>query len=169
MQSSRYYLVSSLPLLRFGKNPAMPTQDFLPECKKWMSPQEYRVLQKADIDSSKVLVDTNPILTQWRMQDSFLRDDLSRARHIAQNTSGEKLPVSMLSVFAQETPLLMEKEFARKQWYVLDELELGHYFDINILIVYFLKLQILERFATFNKDEGMKVFNSACEVVYGQE
>jgi len=130
---------------------------------------EFQVLEKADIDSSRTPVRLNCTLAQWRKIDSSLRDDLNQARQIAQNAPGEKLPVSMMSIFAQETPLLMEKEFARKQWGILDELELRHYFDLNVLIIYFLKLQILERFAAFNKDEGMKVFNSVCEVIYGQE
>ncbi len=166
MQSKYYYLISSLPLLQFAAKPEIEIKKFLSECEKWVGPLELWALRRASIDSSTIPCQRNQTLMRWREADSCLRDDLSKAREITQNSQGEKLPASMASVFAQATPLLMEKEFARKQWIMLDELESGHYFDTDMLIVYFLKLQILERFAAFNKDEGMQVFKSVCEVAY---
>lgn len=166
MQNKYYYLVSSLPLLQFDDKPGIIKKEFLSECGKWVNLPEFKILQAVDIDSFKMPSGNKQIIRQWKKLDSSLRDDLSKARRIRQDADDEKLPASMLSVFDKETPFLMEKEFARKQWVILDELELGHYFDINILIIYFLKLQILERFATFNKDEGMRVFKEACEVIY---
>ena len=172
MQSKYYYLVSSLPSLQFNERPGILKEEFLSECGKWVDLPEFKILQGVDTDSAKTPFNSKQILRQWKMFDISLRDDLSIARKIIQDATNEKLPDSMLSVFNKETPFLMEKEFARKQWVMLDELELGHYFDINILIVYFLKLQILERFAVFNKDEGMRAFQgvceTTCEVTHGQ-
>ncbi len=164
MQNKYYYLVSSLPLLQFDEKSGILKKEFLSECGKWLSPPEFNILKTVDIDSSKIPSNNKQILRQWKMFDSSLRDDLSKARQITQGAIDERLPASMLSVFNKETPFLMEKELARKQWVMLDELESGSYFDMNILIIYFLKLQILERFAAFNKDEGVRVFESACEV-----
>jgi len=167
MQSKYYYLVSSLPLLQFDEKPTILIKEFLAECGKWVNLPELNILQGVNIDSSKMPFDNKQILKAWKAFDTCLRDDLSKARQIRQDSPDERLPDSMLSVFNQETPFLMEREFARRQWSMLDELELGCYFDINVLIIYFLKLQILERFAIFNKDEGMRVFKEACEVAYG--
>jgi len=163
MQNRYYYLVSSLPLLQFDEKPGILKKEFLAECAKWLSPPEFSILRAVDMDSSRIPFTSKQILIKWKSIDSSLREDLSKAREITQGASDERLPASMLSVFDKETPFLMEKELARKQWVMLDELELGHYFDMNILIIYFLKLQILERFADFNKDEGMRVFESVCE------
>ena len=166
MLNKYYYLVSSLPLLLFDEKPGILKKEFLEECGKWVSLPEFTILQRADINSAMMLFDNQRILRQWKKLDSCLRGDLSKARKIRQKTPEEKLPDSMVSVFKQETPLLMERELAKKEWSILDELTLGCYFDINILIIYFLKLQILERFEMFNKDEGMRVFKEACEVIY---
>jgi hypothetical protein len=164
MQNKYYYLVSSLPLLQFDEKPGILKKEFLSECGKWLSLPEFNILKRVDIDSSNIPSNNKLILRQWKEFDSFLRDDLSKARQITQGMIDERLPASMLSVFDKETPFLMEKELARKQWVMLDELESGNYFDMNILIIYFLKLQILERFAAFDKDEGARVFESTCEV-----
>ncbi len=164
MLNKYYYLVSSLPLLRFDEKPDILKKEFLAECGKWLSPPEFNILNTVDMDSSRIPFTNKQILIKWKSMDFSLREDLSKAREITQGASDERLPASMLSIFDKETPFLMEKELARKQWAMLDVLELGNYFDMNVLIIYFLKLQILERFADFNKDEGMRVFKDACEV-----
>jgi hypothetical protein len=41
----------------------------------------------------------------------------------------------------------------------LDELESGHYFDIDKILVYALRLQILERKALFDEQKGREMFD----------
>lgn len=48
---------------------------------------------------------------------------------------------------AHRNPSILEAErmLDGERWCMLDELSLGHYFDIDFLIVYALKILILER------------------------
>ena len=51
-----------------------------------------------------------------------------------------------------------EKLLDRTSWQFLDELEQGHYYDLEFLMVYGLKLKILERhqeYATSKGREGL--------------
>lgn len=166
MRNKYYYLVTALPYLRLEEKPAVSGESFLSECAKWLSPSDFALLESAGTADPPAPSNGNRILKEWRSLDASFRRDLSAARRIRQQASGERLPVSVASVFSKATPLLMEKEIAAKRWAILDGLEYGRYFDIDFLIIYFLKLRILERLISFNRDEGIKVFDDACEVQY---
>ena len=45
------------------------------------------------------------------------------------------------------------------RWEKLDGLSVGHYFDIDWLVVYMLKLLVLERNGKMTKEEGAERFN----------
>jgi hypothetical protein len=60
--------------------------------------------------------------------------------------------------FGQESPLQAEELLNRARWSYLDELEVGHYFDIEKILVYALRLQILARKALFEEDKGVEMF-----------
>jgi hypothetical protein len=61
--------------------------------------------------------------------------------------------------FNQESPLAAEEVLERARWAVLEELEVGHYFDLQKLLVYGLKISILERKSQFDMDSGLENFN----------
>ncbi len=167
MQNRYYYLVSSLPHLEFGTKPVISKQAFFAECGKWLSQKDLNLLQTADKDILENTPAQPEVLKEWGRADKSLREDLSIAREAKKRSSSEKPPEFAASIFDKENPLLMETEFERKRWAMLDELEFGCYFDVNILVIYLLKLKILERLGMFNKDEGIKAFDNACEVAYG--
>jgi len=60
--------------------------------------------------------------------------------------------------FVQESPLQAEDTLNRARWSYLDDLEVGHYFDIEKILVYALRLQILERKALFDEEKGREMF-----------
>ena len=53
----------------------------------------------------------------------------------------------------------------RHRWSLLDDFEVGHYFDIERLIIYYLKLQILWRKQQFNREDGTNVFERTYNTV----
>jgi hypothetical protein len=61
--------------------------------------------------------------------------------------------------FSQESPLQAEELLNRARWNFLDDLEVGHYFDIEMILVYALRLQILERKALFDEEKGREMFD----------
>ncbi len=99
----------------------------------------------------------------WKRFNRTLEEDLAKAR------SGEKVSYKGTSelineIMEQENPLLKEKIFEKIRWSFLEEMSAKVHFDINWLAFYFLKLQILERLSTFNKDRGEAIFYEICEV-----
>ena len=60
----------------------------------------------------------------------------------------------------QESPVESELSLDRLRWERIEALSKGHYFDIDYLITYALKLQLLERWERINSEGGMKVLQT---------
>jgi len=61
-------------------------------------------------------------------------------------------------------PLEAESLLNRARWQFLEQLEVGHYFDVERLVVYSLKLQLLERIALYDREKGRERF----EEIFGK-
>ncbi|MBU2265452.1 MAG: DUF2764 domain-containing protein, partial [Candidatus Omnitrophica bacterium] len=62
-------------------------------------------------------------------------------------------------VVDNSSPLEAERKLLLLRWNFIQEQESGHHFDLTWLILYFLKLQILERLFSFDKDKGLVLFD----------
>jgi hypothetical protein len=60
-----------------------------------------------------------------------------------------------------EDPLEGELSIEREKWSFLERLETGHFFDLEALVAYALKLQILERRALFEAERGETSYKTA--------
>ena len=69
-------------------------------------------------------------------------------------------------IIAQIDPLQREIMLAQKKITFLEDLEQGHDFDFEAVIVYYLKLVIMQRIQSFDKEKGRQVFEHLCEVKY---
>jgi len=161
-----YYLVASLPHLEFEKAPPIEKAVFWEECRKWLSPRDIKTLQSAEIFASEKDEGDVKVVSDWKTFDSKLRRLLSEER--AGNKMIDNSPISFAleDVLQDGTPLQKEIKYEKVRWDFLNEESKQHFFDINWLTVYFLKLQILDRLEMFNKDKGEKVFYNLCEVNY---
>lgn len=66
------------------------------------------------------------------------------------------------------TPLEKEIQLMQLQWKKLEELATGHHFDLDALIIYKLKLMILDRWWTFDEEKGFRHFNQVIQAAsYG--
>jgi len=167
MINKYYYLVSSLPYLKLGQENLVSSEVFLPECKKWLSKKDIEVLSGASLGDFTVTLEDGPVLRAWKEFDFALRTELASARRVIKHGSNEKPGLMAKRALDEATPLLMEQALARIRWSRLDELEAGNFFDVNFLVLYFLKLQIIERLKLFDKANGEKMFQGVCEVNYG--
>ena len=166
MVNKYYYLVSSLPYLRFAQQPPVSREYFLLECNKWLSMHDMDILSAASINDFSVSANDLFIIKQWKEFDSGLRKELALARNSIKHNRHEKPGPLAKIVLEASNPLLMEQAFERIRWDFLDSLETGNFFDLNFLTVYFLKIQILERLQMFDREEGKKIFESMCEATY---
>ena len=61
-----YYLIASLPLLKFTEAPLMTRENFMAEAEKWLSREDFIILANADInDFSEDKKDTS-LLKEWK-------------------------------------------------------------------------------------------------------
>jgi len=168
---SRYYFtVASLPLLRLEEPPELTLERFLEMCEPWLSPSDYRMVLEARLDDPADGGTASQVLRQWRAWERALRNALVliRAQRLDQDPFEhltEAPYVFGVAALAQEAlaagnPLEAEETLLRARWSILEELESGHFFDADRLVVYSLKLQLLQRRALLEAERGRERFGS---------
>jgi len=161
-----YYLVASLPSLDFKDSPRVGKDVFLRECGKWLSPRDMETIRAAKISYSEKNENDAKIISTWKMFDEELREMLSAERFGRKRGEQHQSARALSEALREGTPLEKEIKYEKIRWDFLEEQGKQHFFNIDRLVIYFLKLQILERLSNFNKDEGEKVFYNLCEVNY---
>ena len=159
-----YYLVAQLPILFFDQAPPLGINGFLSESEKWMSGRDYALLVQVDMNQSEAPDGAPGVLDDYMTFETHLRSELALWRR-SRGTEQEYRPMGFaLATVREGTPLEIEKRLLRLRWDYLEEEAHAHHFDLGFLILYFLKLQILRRLSTFDKEEGLKTFQNLCEV-----
>lgn len=168
MGNKYYSLVASLPYLKMGEAPPLSVAGFMDECGKWLSPDDMAALEAAGDPGLRSFHDGSEILERWKEFDSALRKSVALMREARKKGQPFKAPDMLRSIESGETPLIMEKAIEEIRWDFLEDKALGYNFDINWLILYFLKLRIVERLAGFDKEKGEAIFYKLCEVKHEQ-
>lgn len=159
-----YYLIAELPTLFFGKEPSITVEKFLEEARNWMDARDYHILSQVDMNIFMTEKKTDQIYDKFKAFESSLRTDIGSWRE-AQKRDQEYKPASFpVSMIKEGNPLEIEIRFMEMRWQFIDEMGREHHFDLGYLILYYLKLQILQRYFAFNKEQGMKKFQKLCEV-----
>ena len=157
------YLISSLPMLNFSAGAPFSLEDFFSKCKNLIPEEEIEILRGAcqqDIFSLAAVGIAS--LKQWGNFEIALRNELVRARAGRKKIDPLKflrLPdspqaeISHLAMIAYRSTSILEGEKILDQgrWNFLEILSLGHYFDFDYLLIYGLKLKILERWDKIQK------------------
>lgn len=163
------YLVSSLPQLQFGSKPPFSYAEFLRRCADCIPPEEVRLL--ADLAADSNFKSNQPVIKKWLEFERMLRNELVKLRAVRKKIKPEKYLrldsyahpfIYHIALAAYRNPHILEGEklLDRRRWDFLDELEFGHYFDFEYLIIYAYKLLILERWErieTADKETLLKV------------
>lgn len=161
-----YFLVAELPTLFFNKEPEISEAYFLQEAEKWMSPGDFAILSKVDINDY-LLNPKNPhVLRKYQSFERALRTDLAKFRQAQKQKIEYKPQTFSPSLIREGTPLEIEIKLMEIRWDLLEEMQREHHFNLEYLILYYLKLQLLQRYFSFDKEKGMKKFEKLYEVVY---
>jgi Protein of unknown function (DUF2764) len=159
-----YFLVASLPDLSFDRPTPITTKDFLGLCAEHLPAASRRLLAAIDLFQSSASPTRLRILNVWFERERALRNELARLR--AQRLGWDLAPPQRsvrrdaeltavaVRILEHESPRAAEDELDRARWTFLESLEFGHYFDLETLALYGLKLRLLERRAVFNKERG---------------
>lgn len=160
-----YYLAAQLPFLQFDKKPAITKDFFLREAEKWLSEQDFLILSKVDINDFIAGKECfPPALREYKDFEFRLRQEVSLRRKKDFLLLDLEISPPVKEALAGDNPLDVERKLLFLRWKFIEEKELGHYFDLEYLSLYFLKIQILERLFMFDKDKGVQVFDKVCGV-----
>ncbi len=161
---SYYYFVSQLPFLKIDEKPYISSGAFLEEAKKWLSEADFIILSESSINDFNTRGDDTKLLRDYKNFDKVLRNELALIRGALEKKDQYRRSGIMLSEILEGNPLEVEKNLAAFRWRFIEEKEKEHYFDLEFLILYFLKLQITERLFSFDKGEGQANFDNLCKV-----
>lgn len=160
MSGGYYYLVASLPHLQFGAAPRLTPGEFLRRCAAQVSVAHYRILAEAELFQTQPAKTGLALLDRWHEHERALRNALviERAKRLGVTAAGHlrdfqpdpRLAEIARQLLALDSPLAADEELDRARWRLLEELAFGYYFDLETLVVYLLKLRILERRARFD-------------------
>lgn len=170
MSRNYYYFSATLPLLKFGTKPPISDRVFLEQAAVFLSPGDARVIGHARLVPPKEDGLGQPALKEWLEFENSLRNETARYRAKKLNRDpreyfrGDYVPDPSLAVLVaeaagEEDPLQVERRIDLARWEKLEEIELLHYFDLHFLIVYFLKLQLLNKWQAIRDEKGRAVLD----------
>lgn len=111
----------------------------------------------------------NETLRKWVGFETMLRNELvsvraarrkvDPAKHLREDGCPDSVYAAHLAINAYRKPSIIDAEKALDldRWQYLDELAIGHYFDIDSVIIYACKLLILEKWDRIQSAEKAKM------------
>ena len=166
------YLISSLPMLHFGTKPPFSFARFVSMCHSLIPDEDIDMIKTITLDGAYSYKGEQPTLRKWRSFDTALRNELVRIRagrkHIdpSKFLRGEdeaEISINHIAINAVRNPSILEGErmLDQARWHTLDEFSIGHYFDIDILIIYAIKLLMLEKWERMASSDKLKLVEEA--------
>jgi len=160
--SKYYYFVAQLPLLTFGQEYYATREYFLDQSKKWLSDKDFVIISDVNLDDFYLKENDNKVLAKYKKFEKTLREEIFVFRK--NDKQGGTFSSNLKLNLGEGTPLEIEKRLLKLRWEFIESLREGHFFDLEILIIYFLKIQVLERLFTFDREKGAVIFDKLCEV-----
>lgn len=168
-----YYLLSSLPSLDFQVGPPLSYPELMDRSIPWLSQHDLVHFQSARIDIESVPEGRirHPLVRCWCTFEHSLRHELVKIRaerigvpaepYLREHVHKEAITVPFLRQLVEDpSPLKVELALLEARWLFLTDHELDHYFDLTALMIYSLKLQILERKGKFEAGMGRQILES---------
>jgi hypothetical protein len=163
-----YYTIAALPYLSFDVPPPISLEEFLSFCKDTLAETDWEILRQTSLFGEEP--GENELLARWHQWERSFRSELARLRASRLGVDTESIPRIIpesgrvgevaRAALMEGSPAEAEHLILKAFWEVLEELEVNHFFDLERLLVYYLKLQILHLQAQRNREEGVKNFTS---------
>ncbi|MBN2049116.1 MAG: DUF2764 family protein [Spirochaetales bacterium] len=175
-----YFAVGSLPMLFYGGNTGPDRETFLRICEENCTKKDYILLSQASLTPREEKRTRSTVINGWNAWETALRNELVLLRGKGKGKdSGKEVRESdafytdvadlAREAYSQDSPFQAEELLNHARWQRLEELEAGHHFDMEKLLVYYLKLQLNERKASFSKETGKEQFSRIYSDVRNQD
>ncbi|ADQ29517.1 hypothetical protein [Borreliella burgdorferi] len=171
MLDSYYYVLSSLPYIDLKSLKNYSVSDFLNNVEISLSKKDFNFLKellefRVDRDKSRVIDLFLDFEDTIRYTLAALRAEklgLSKDFYL-ESTYFSSYYLSILkNICLKENPFEIELSFDLLKWQFLTDLEVGHEFDFEKLIIYFLKLRLFLRHNLFKEKLGIQNFDNICK------
>jgi hypothetical protein len=161
-----YYTLAALKTIRLGEKLPISEENFLQFAEDTMDAKGYQVLLKCrwGLTEPTGFSFADRILS-W---EKALRLELARARilklpfelsPILKTAPGNySLLEQVRAIVALDSPLEAELSLNQLRWSFLEETGARHYFDLEAMVVYYLKLQLALRQEKFKEELGRDSF-----------
>lgn len=163
-----YFTAASLPLLSLDAKPSITVDSFLSTCELHLTTSDFSVLANSSIkvpESEDALTGVAKVCWDW---EKSLRNELAKLRAAKMSISSDEYLKDGETVFDThriaseafkvDSPLEAEGFLNAARLSFLDSISVGHYFDLNFLVIYYLKLQIFDRVSCFESEAGFKKY-----------
>jgi hypothetical protein len=131
------------------------------EAEKYLSKSSFQNLQNLNLNQihkTEFLNHKSRVVSEFAKFTHALKNEI-RVWLTTQNESDKKAAKNRVEeIFGEGSPLEKEIRIMKYQWDKLEELSIGHFADIEALFTYKLKLMILLRWWSFNKEKGFNKF-----------
>jgi len=153
------YLATSMPTLIWGSDHFISEEDFLSDAEKWMNEADYRALVST-LSNKFEANEAKGIYSEYLSFEKALRTELAAYRTASKDGYEYKFVHLPPQLVKDGNPLDSELKLIKYRWDWLEEREFGHYSDLDFFLLYYLKLQLLQRVATFKQEVGEEAFEA---------
>ena len=173
-----YYFAASLPYLEYGVRCPTCLDTFSEAAGRLLSAKDYALIGQAlAVENGDIIPEGGHRVTaEWQSFMQALRNQwvTARAGQLKKDPApylrGERgAETAIIDAVAQAQkaadPLEGERIIDQLRWAKLEEIARNQYFNLDFLIVYALKLQILKRLERIDSVHGEHTFNEYCSTV----
>ena len=162
-----YYLAASLPMLASpDQEPPVSSDDMQEVCRRFMTERDYEGLAASVLDPDAG--EAPGICRQFHAWERSLRNrlvtlraaeqDLEESRYLREYPDVSGTAAVAGEAMGKATPLEAELFLDSRRWACIEDLAYGHFFDVEFLRAYRLKLQLLERRALLEEQRGLAAY-----------
>ena len=161
-------------MLHFGTKAPFSFEKFLGLCDQSVSENDIAIIKSCTGIGASPYDDSQSTLKKWHAFDTTLRNALVEIRSARKHKDPVKYlrpdeyqdsHTANLAMNAYKNPsvLASEKILDEARWRALDDLTVGHHFDIDFLILYAHKLLILEKWDKVNAADKSRILEETLQ------
>lgn len=167
MAAQFYYQLSALPLVRFGEPAPLTLAAFAEFCRRQLPEADAAALCRVSLEPRGE--PCCEVELRWQVWETYLRNYLVHWRAQRLGVDGMLFLRPEADVFPSERrrleeilndpdPLQRERELDRLRWQRLDDLAVGHDFDLGALVLYALRLALAGRWSGRSEPAGRQEY-----------
>lgn len=171
-----YFAGASLPLLVYdAKTVPLSVEAFTSVVTASLSPADSRKVLSLDLSALQVPGALSPVGRSFWQAEKNLRNELVRLRTAALHSDPKNdwvqpendpyVVEAAAAAFKEPSPYQAELILDAWRWRQIDELETGHFYDVDFFTAYFIKLQLLIRKNRFSREKGNEQFTQIYQSV----